>query len=72
MQGHPDSVAFTPVTVGTMSLDRRLVVSSHSGGGGALLGAEEQFERHCAVLDGAGDRRRGVGRWRPDVRRATR
>ncbi len=44
----PAGVAFTPVRVGTMDLDRRLVVSSHSGGGGALLGTEQQFERHCA------------------------
>jgi 2,4-dienoyl-CoA reductase-like NADH-dependent reductase (Old Yellow Enzyme family)/thioredoxin reductase len=48
MSARPDGIAFTPVRVGTMELDRRLVVSSHSGGGGALLGTEEQFERHCA------------------------
>jgi 2,4-dienoyl-CoA reductase-like NADH-dependent reductase (Old Yellow Enzyme family)/thioredoxin reductase len=40
--------AFTPIRVGTMDLDRRLVVSSHSGGGGSLLGPEPLFERHCA------------------------
>ena len=44
----PPRLAFTPIRVGTMELDRRLVVSSHSGGGGSLLGAEELFERHCA------------------------
>ena len=31
-----------------MELDRRLVVSSHSGGGGSLLGSEALFERHCS------------------------
>lgn len=41
-------LAFSPVTVGTMELDRRLVVSSHSGGGGSLLGSEALFEKHCA------------------------
>lgn len=41
-------VALTPIRVGTMNLDRRLVVSSHSGGGGSLLGPEPLFERHCA------------------------
>ena len=30
-----------------MSLGHRLVVPPHSGGGGALLGTEEQFERMC-------------------------
>jgi 2,4-dienoyl-CoA reductase-like NADH-dependent reductase (Old Yellow Enzyme family)/thioredoxin reductase len=40
--------AFTPIRVGTMDLRRRLVVSSHSGGGGSLLGPEHLFERHCA------------------------
>ena len=38
---------FTPIRVGTMSLGHRLVVPPHSGGGGALLGTEEQFERMC-------------------------
>jgi 2,4-dienoyl-CoA reductase-like NADH-dependent reductase (Old Yellow Enzyme family) len=38
---------FTPIQVGTMSLGHRLVVPPHSGGGGALLGTEEQFERMC-------------------------
>ena len=41
-------LSFSPVTVGTMALDRRLVVSSHSGGGGSLLGSEALFEKHCA------------------------
>ena len=40
-------LSFSPVSVGTMELDRRLVVSSHSGGGGSLLGSEALFERHC-------------------------
>ena len=31
-----------------MELDRRLVVSSHSGGGGSLLGSDPLFERHCS------------------------
>ncbi len=38
---------FRPLRVGTMSLQHRLVVPPHSGGGGLLLGTEEQFERHC-------------------------
>ena len=42
------NVAFTPIRVGTMNLDRRLVVPAHSGGGGSLLGPEALFERHCA------------------------
>lgn len=41
-------LAFTPIRVGTMHLDRRLVVPPHSGGGGSLLGDEALFERHCA------------------------
>jgi 2,4-dienoyl-CoA reductase-like NADH-dependent reductase (Old Yellow Enzyme family) len=41
-------LSFSPISVGTMELDRRLVVSSHSGGGGALLGSEALFERHCS------------------------
>jgi hypothetical protein len=36
---------YQPITVGTMRLDHRLVVPPHSGGGGALLGSEDQFER---------------------------
>jgi 2,4-dienoyl-CoA reductase-like NADH-dependent reductase (Old Yellow Enzyme family) len=40
--------AFSPVRVGTMSLDHRLVVPPHSGGSGRLLESPEQFERHCA------------------------
>ena len=38
---------FSPIWVGTMSLGHRLVVPPHSGGGGALLGTNEQFERMC-------------------------
>jgi 2,4-dienoyl-CoA reductase-like NADH-dependent reductase (Old Yellow Enzyme family) len=38
---------FAPIRVGTMSLGHRLVVPPHSGGGGALLGTEDQFERMC-------------------------
>jgi 2,4-dienoyl-CoA reductase-like NADH-dependent reductase (Old Yellow Enzyme family) len=38
---------FSPIQVGTMALDHRLVVPPHSGGGGALLGTEEQLERMC-------------------------
>jgi 2,4-dienoyl-CoA reductase-like NADH-dependent reductase (Old Yellow Enzyme family)/NADPH-dependent 2,4-dienoyl-CoA reductase/sulfur reductase-like enzyme len=38
---------FEPIQVGTMSLSHRLVVPPHSGGGGALLGTEEQFDRMC-------------------------
>jgi 2,4-dienoyl-CoA reductase-like NADH-dependent reductase (Old Yellow Enzyme family) len=52
--------AFTPIQVGTMHLPRRLVVSSHSGGGGSLLGTEELFERHCAYWTA---RLRGGAAW---------
>jgi 2,4-dienoyl-CoA reductase-like NADH-dependent reductase (Old Yellow Enzyme family) len=38
---------FSPIRVGTMQLGHRLVVPPHSGGGGALLGTEEQFDRMC-------------------------
>jgi 2,4-dienoyl-CoA reductase-like NADH-dependent reductase (Old Yellow Enzyme family) len=38
---------FAPIRVGTMMLGHRLVIPPHSGGGGALLGSEEQFERMC-------------------------
>ena len=42
-----DGLMFSPITVGTMELDHRLVVPPHSGGGGSLLGTDEQFERMC-------------------------
>jgi 2,4-dienoyl-CoA reductase-like NADH-dependent reductase (Old Yellow Enzyme family)/thioredoxin reductase len=42
------SLAFQPITVGTMQLDHRLVVPPHSGGGGRLLESDEMFERHCS------------------------
>ena len=53
-------LAFSPIQVGTMALDRRLVVPPHSGGGGALLGSEELFARHCAYWSA---RIRGGVRW---------
>jgi hypothetical protein len=40
---------FSPIRIGTMSLGHRLVVPPHSGGGGALLGTQEQFDRICLV-----------------------
>src|SRR4051812_28404105 len=42
-----DSPLFRPLGVGTMTLDHRLVVPPHSGGGGLLLGTDDQFERMC-------------------------
>jgi 2,4-dienoyl-CoA reductase-like NADH-dependent reductase (Old Yellow Enzyme family)/thioredoxin reductase len=42
------SLAFQPIQVGTMSLDHRLVVPPHSGGGGRLLESDDLFERHCS------------------------
>ena len=39
--------SFTPITVGTMSLDHRLVVPPHSSGGMLMVGTPEQFEQHC-------------------------
>src|ERR1700733_911332 len=51
---------FSPIQVGTMSLGHRLVVPPHSGGGGALLGTEDQFDRMCRYwLAGGG----GVRQW---------
>jgi 2,4-dienoyl-CoA reductase-like NADH-dependent reductase (Old Yellow Enzyme family)/thioredoxin reductase len=38
--------ALTPITVGTMALDHRIVVPPHSGGGGRLLDSGSDFERH--------------------------
>jgi 2,4-dienoyl-CoA reductase-like NADH-dependent reductase (Old Yellow Enzyme family)/thioredoxin reductase len=38
-----------PITVGTLSLDHRLVVPPHGGGNGNLLGSEAEFEQHCAL-----------------------
>jgi 2,4-dienoyl-CoA reductase-like NADH-dependent reductase (Old Yellow Enzyme family)/thioredoxin reductase len=38
-----------PITVGTLSLDHRLVVPPHGGGNGNLLGSEVEFEQHCAL-----------------------
>jgi 2,4-dienoyl-CoA reductase-like NADH-dependent reductase (Old Yellow Enzyme family)/thioredoxin reductase len=41
-------VSFTPIRVGTMQLDHRLVVPPHSGGSGRLVEDDAAFERHCA------------------------
>jgi dimethylglycine catabolism A len=38
-----------PITVGTLSLDHRLVVPPHGGGNGNLVGSEAEFEQHCAL-----------------------
>jgi 2,4-dienoyl-CoA reductase-like NADH-dependent reductase (Old Yellow Enzyme family)/thioredoxin reductase len=47
---------FTPIRVGTMSLDHRLVVPPHGGSAGTLLGGETEFEQYCqhwlAKVDG--------------------
>ena len=43
-----DGLMFSPITVGTLELDHRLVVPPHSGGGGSLLGTDEQLDRMCA------------------------
>jgi dimethylglycine catabolism A len=40
--------ALAPITVGTMRLDHRIVVSPHGGGNGQLMGSEKEFEQHCA------------------------
>lgn len=42
------SLAASPIRVGTMALDHRLVVPPHSGGAGSLLGGTDQFELLCA------------------------
>jgi 2,4-dienoyl-CoA reductase-like NADH-dependent reductase (Old Yellow Enzyme family)/NADPH-dependent 2,4-dienoyl-CoA reductase/sulfur reductase-like enzyme len=38
-----------PISVGTLSLDHRLVVPPHGGGNGNLLGSDAEFEQHCAL-----------------------
>ncbi len=40
---------FSPIRVGTLSLDHRLVVPPHGGGNGNLLGTDAEFEQHCAL-----------------------
>ncbi len=40
---------FTPITVGTLDLEHRMVVPPHGGGGGNLMGSEHEFEQHCAL-----------------------
>lgn len=40
---------FSPITVGTLSLQQRLVVPPHGGGGGNLVGTEAEFEHHSAI-----------------------
>jgi 2,4-dienoyl-CoA reductase-like NADH-dependent reductase (Old Yellow Enzyme family) len=40
---------FQPIEVGTLSLDHRLVVPTHGGGNGNLMGTAEEFEQHCAL-----------------------
>jgi 2,4-dienoyl-CoA reductase-like NADH-dependent reductase (Old Yellow Enzyme family)/thioredoxin reductase len=37
------------ITVGTLSLDHRLVVPPHGGGNGNLVGTPAEFEQHCAL-----------------------
>ena len=38
---------FSPIRVGTMALDHRLVVPPHGGSAGTLLGPEAYFEQYC-------------------------
>ncbi len=40
---------FRPITVGTLSLDHRLVVPPHGGGGGGLVGTDDEFETYAAI-----------------------
>ncbi len=40
---------FSPIRVGTLSLDHRMVVPPHGGGNGNLLGSDTEFEQHCAL-----------------------
>lgn len=40
---------FAPISVGTMTLDHRLVVPPHGGGNGNLMGTDEEYERHVAL-----------------------
>jgi len=42
------SLSFSPIKVGTMQLDHRLVMAPHGGSTGSLLGPEPEFERYCA------------------------
>ncbi|HQV56901.1 MAG TPA: NAD(P)-binding protein, partial [Ilumatobacteraceae bacterium] len=48
-QTHDLGHVFTPLRVGTLALDHRLVVAPHGGGGGNLVGTENEFEVHAAL-----------------------
>ncbi len=41
--------AFSPIQVGTLNLHQRLVVPTHGGGNGNLVGSQAEFEQHCAL-----------------------
>ncbi len=43
------STVFSPITVGTLELDRRVVVPPHGGGNSKLIGAEAEFEQLCEM-----------------------
>ena len=40
---------FSPIKVGTLQLDHRLVVPPHGGGGGNLVGSDAEFETYSAL-----------------------
>lgn len=40
---------FSPIEVGALRLDHRLVVPPHGGGNGNLMGSDAAFEQHCAL-----------------------
>ncbi len=43
------SRVFSPIRVGTIDLDHRLVVTPHGGGGASMMGTDDEFERFCAM-----------------------
>jgi hypothetical protein len=45
--GDLHDVLWQPITVGTRQLDHRLVVSTHRGGNGNLMGTDDEFEQRC-------------------------
>lgn len=51
---------FSPIEVGTLSLDHRVVVPPNGAGGGNLLGSDADFEQHCAFWEA---RARGGVQW---------
>ena len=43
------SRVFSPMRVGTIDLDHRLVVTPHGGGGASMMGTDDEFDRFCTM-----------------------